>query len=269
MPNIELINFFYSGGTQNTTPDDSLGGFPSPTEVSDMKNNLFDDILPIETTDGRTDYRCIYIFNDDLDAKYDIKVYIEYLTEIGATIYLGVLLQNAIQSLRFTQIPTGGTFTISVQGLKSSTITWNSDPDTLATNIQTAIRDVTDCDVIVNTPGVHFYKITFKGDLGSKSLTTMSITDNNLLPSGTIFPTTAHVILGSPINTIAPDTGFKNINPTGVPFGLVLSPGVLIGTLYPAEGFPIWVKRIVDSGFEAVQSDGYILKTEVTGTVLN
>lgn len=259
------INVVYSGGVQNTDPNKSLGGFPSPVAVTDQKNNLFDDISSQETTQGRTDYRCIYIFNDT-DLRYDINLSIEYLKDLGATVQLGVLLQNAAQSLRFGIIPTGGTFTLTIQGLKSSTITWDDDPTALGEAIQTALETVTDCEVELLSDQF-YYRITFKGILANKALTTLSVTDNNLLPYGTIIPTVQTVVIGSPINTIAPDTGFENNAPTGIAFYSAVIP-VNIGALNPSEGFPVWVKRTISPGFEAVEGDGFVLHTNVTGTVL-
>lgn len=260
------INIVYSGGVQNTEADNSLGGYPSPISIeSEEQNNLFDDVSARETTRGHTDYRCFYVFNDSLDLKYNVDIYYEYLNNIGATIQLGILLQNEVRNLEFTTIPTGGTFTITVQGLKSGTITWDSDPNEVASRIENALKEVTDCTVEVINSGEFYYKITFKGILGNKALSSMSITDNNLTPSGSITPTIQQITIGSPINTIAPDTGFENIVPSGVPFYTVTSP-LNIGTLNAAEGFPVWIKRTVSAGFEPVEGDGFIFHTNVTGT---
>lgn len=252
------IILVYSGGTQNSIQQNSLGGFPSPVEVpNNEKNNLFNDIRPQQTTLGVTDYRCLYIFNDHLTRSFDVTVFFSYLNEIGATMRLGFLQQNAVQSLRFTDLATSGTFTLTIQGLESSTITWDNDSNVLADNIEAALQTVTDCTVDVVSP--FYYNITFKGILGSKSLTDMSVTDNNLEPYGTIIPTVSQVVRGSPINTVAPDTGFENLSPTGIPFANVVVPGVEVGTLFPSEGFPLWFKRSIEPGFDPVEGDGFNL----------
>jgi hypothetical protein len=258
------INLVFSGGVQNTGQKDSLGGFPSALPPGDGKNNLFDNVTAKQTTQGWTDYRCMYVFNDNDNIRFDLTLYISYLSEIGATVSLGLLLQNEVQSIRFTDVPTGGTFTISVQGLKSDTITWNDNPTILAANMETAIKAFTDCSV--TSSGSNTYQITFKGRMSNKALTTLSITDNALTP-GSINPVIAKVTMGSPINTIAPDTGDQKTPPTGIPFTTPLTPGVLIGTLFPSEGFPVWVKRIVPPGFEAVEEDGFELILKASGTL--
>lgn len=266
---VNLIDLVYSGGGQNTKQQNSLGGFPSPVEIPPTKNNLFNDVTAQQTTQGKTDYRCIYIFNDDDNFKYDVTISIEYLTETGATIELGYLSINSVQTLEFTNPAVGGDFTITVQGLTSDVIQWDSDSSVLATNIQTALQTVTDCEVEVITPGQFYFSIIFKGNLGNKTLTTFTVTNNNLTPLGTITPTIIQTVQGSPINSIAPDTGLENVNPTGISFVQILSPGVLIGTLYPAEGFPLWVKRIVAADSEAVENDGFVLQIEAVGLVLS
>ena len=57
------IVYFMSGGSGNSNPNNSIGGDPSSSPISGLVNNLFDNISPEETTAGKTDYRCFYIFN--------------------------------------------------------------------------------------------------------------------------------------------------------------------------------------------------------------
>ena len=255
------INLVYSGGLQNTSQKNSLGGFPSPVAITENKNNLFDDITSQETTRGFQDFKCIYVFNDDTKVSYTTTIYIEYLSDIGATIELGLLQQNAIQNLNFPQTVTGGTFNINIQGQETPSISWNGDPNVLGASIETAIKTITDCSVEVVTPGQTNYNITFSGVMKNKFIADMLIT-NNLLPSG-VTPGVSSVQSGSPINTVAPET-LNTVLPFGINFIEVLSPGIVIGTLNSAEGFPLWVKRTLPAGFEAVEGDGYNLHIKVT-----
>ncbi len=258
------INVVYSGGNQNTGQEGSLGGFPSPVPVTDDKNNLFDDISSRQTTQGETDYRCLYIFNDEVSLQYNVGLYVEYLDDIGATVQLGFLQQNAIQNLNFTQVPTGGNFTITVQGLTSGIIYWSNNPNALAINIELALAEVTDCMVEVATAGQFSFNITFMGVLGNKAIGLMTLTNNNLTPAATTQVT--QIQLGSPINTIAPET-INGVLPTGIPFQDALAPGVVIGTLFPAEGFPVWIRRSIAPGFEPVEGDGFNLHVVATSAV--
>lgn len=257
----------YSGGGQNDEQKNSLGGFPSPVEINDDKNNLFDNVTPKQTSEGHTDYRCFYVFNDGVDAQYTVTVFIEYLNEVGATVNLGVLLQNEVQRLTFAGTPTGGTFKLSIQGTLTDPITWNSDGDVLAAAIQSAIEDkITTCTVV--NSGTNIFTITFTGVYQNKALSAMSANTSLLTPLGTISATVTRIQYGSPINTIAPDTGDARIVPTGVPFFQPLSPGVEIGTISPSEGFPVWVKRTVEEGFDAVENDGFKLHLKTVGTLV-
>jgi hypothetical protein len=53
-----------SGGASNSDPAASLGGVISSTEIAAGDNNLFDDVSGQETTDGMTDYRGVYVYNE-------------------------------------------------------------------------------------------------------------------------------------------------------------------------------------------------------------
>jgi len=54
----------FSGGTANIDPDGSLGGQMSTTTITDdTVDNLFDSITRGEALIGRTEYRCLYVFN--------------------------------------------------------------------------------------------------------------------------------------------------------------------------------------------------------------
>lgn len=261
------ISLVYSGGAQNVNQEGSLGGYPSPVSVTDTLNNLFDDIPPQQTTQGETDYRCLYIFNDDPALAFTITLYVEYLDDNGASVELGILQQNAVQRLTFPQTVTGGTFTITIQGVKTPTINWDSDPSVLASNIQTAIQTITGCSVVNTVSGQFSYTITFTGAMGNKSISLLLVTDNNLQPYGSL-PTITQVLLGSPINTVAPET-IPAVIPTGIPFNSALFPGVVIGTLYPSEGFPLWIMRTIAPGFEAVENDGFNLHLRAQSLVLD
>lgn len=63
-----------SGGISNTNPNASLGGVMSQDSQANITtsntslNNLFDDISKSENFNGTTDYRCVYISNDTINA---------------------------------------------------------------------------------------------------------------------------------------------------------------------------------------------------------
>jgi hypothetical protein len=261
------ITIVYSGGSQNVSPDNSLGGFPAGAEVTDKVNNLFPNIESKQTTIGQTDYKCFYIFNDNIHLKYQVTLYIDYLSNEGTTLTVGLLFQNEIQTLRFVGSPTGGTFQISVQGLVTEAISWNSDNTILAASIKTAL-DNKFGNSTVTVSGTNTFTITFLGDLQNKALSNMALSNNQITPLGTVTEQVSRVQFGSPINTIAPDTGSTKMTPNGVPFLSILSPGIVVGSLYPSEGFPVWIKRVLPPESIAVETDGFKLQLKTIGTIL-
>ena len=59
------IQIRLSGGQFNIDPKGSIGGNRSDTSVvTDVLQNLFDDIKRNEALLGRTEYRCIYVWNN-------------------------------------------------------------------------------------------------------------------------------------------------------------------------------------------------------------
>lgn len=58
------LEFRLSGGENNLAPNGSLGGQRSNTVITDaVLENIFDNITRNEALQGRTEYRCIYIYN--------------------------------------------------------------------------------------------------------------------------------------------------------------------------------------------------------------
>ena len=72
------IKIYLSGGAENTSPNDSIGGAKSGTLLVDNAlSNLFDKIKAAEATAGSTKYRAVYIQNNHATLTWeDIKVYI-------------------------------------------------------------------------------------------------------------------------------------------------------------------------------------------------
>ena len=83
----EDIKFYYSGGTFNSDPNQSLGGEISATEyVSGTLNGLFDRVESNEAVLGDVEFRCVYIKNTHLDRTLlGAKVWIEAGTPSNTT----------------------------------------------------------------------------------------------------------------------------------------------------------------------------------------
>ena len=95
--NANDISVVLSGGTTNINVNNSLGGNPSSSPITNnVLNNLFDDVAPKETEIGHEDYRCIYFFNDGSTPIFLINVWITSDFIGGATVELGIEQVNEI-----------------------------------------------------------------------------------------------------------------------------------------------------------------------------
>lgn len=68
----DQIKFYLSGGPTNTSPYNSIGGEMSEDMQvrPDEFNNIFGDLGPIELRDGVTQYRLIYVKNENVNTKF-------------------------------------------------------------------------------------------------------------------------------------------------------------------------------------------------------
>lgn len=77
------LNWYLSGGAENSSAAASLGGVISSTEVT--ADALFDDVTGDQASSGHTDYRCIYIMNEDADTLSNAKLWIQSNTASADT----------------------------------------------------------------------------------------------------------------------------------------------------------------------------------------
>lgn len=77
------LNWYLSGGAENSSAAASLGGVISSTEVT--ADALFDDVTGDQASSGHTDYRCIYIKNEDADTLSTSKLWIQTNTASADT----------------------------------------------------------------------------------------------------------------------------------------------------------------------------------------
>lgn len=80
-----------SGGTGNTSPGASIGGAISTTAPG---TDLFDDVSNPERTAGITDYRLVYVLNNDTDAG-SVIAYVPTQLESGRQLAVGVATEAA------------------------------------------------------------------------------------------------------------------------------------------------------------------------------
>jgi hypothetical protein len=262
------VSFVLSGGIYNDNPNASLGGFPSPTPITNTLNNLFSDITSSQASVGKTDYRCFYIFNDNpSESMYKCTLFTSPTVDDTTTsILLGLAFRNEVQSLSFTPTetgsvpPEGGTFRLEINSLQTELITYTSDNTLLAANMEEALKNILEDDVTVTYSGTNF-TVTFYGVNKNKSFDLLEATYNTITPAYDI--EAEKLTIGSPINTIAADIGHEKTVPNGITFTLVGNNGLEIGTLHSNEGFPVWVKRVIPYLSDPLADDGVKVRMHI------
>lgn len=264
------ISVVLSGGTVNINPNASLGGEPSSSPIaSAVLNNLFADVTPTQSEDGREDYRCVYVFNDGDTPIYNLEIWIaEDFNNGGGSVEIGVQSQNETQRITVSGTPTGGSFTLSYKA-QTFAVNWNADLAVWATNLQDGILDLLDDDnnhffsevsVIASNAGSSsfVFDIRFSGADGKRSFDRFEVASNDMLPNGVVSLLVSTPQVGSPINTVAPEINVDTTPPGGVTF---LTPTesvpITLPVLEPTEGFPLWVKRTIPAGATAQENDGF------------
>ena len=114
-----------SGGVSNALPNSSLGGVMSSdagaaiTTSNTGLNNLFDNITKSENFNGTTDYRCVYIHNDTINAG-DIfasgEVFISGTPYADIQIGVGVKNATAVTVANENTTPSGISFSAPASG---------------------------------------------------------------------------------------------------------------------------------------------------------
>lgn len=258
------IALVLSGGVSNTIPSLSLGGNPSVVGfIADTIDNLFDNITGDQVSAGQTSYRCFYVFNDNLSSTFsNVKCWVDSQTSNGVTISLGIPLLNDVQNLFFNGTPTGGTFQLLLDIYQTSNINYSTNPSICAGNIQSGINLLPNAGgavVVSNSSGG--FTLTFSGQNSNRYFPSVTMPVNNLIsPSPTSLSVTK-ITNGSPINLIAPNIGIATVPPTNVTFTTTnISSPIIVGSLLPTDGFPIWVKRSVSTSSGAMQNAGFTFK---------
>lgn len=246
------IAIVLSGGPDNQNPAYSVGGPPSSFPVLLGSGGLFDDVSKAEVADGSTDYRCVYVFNDnDADALSDVVAYTEAGTEGGGVAQIGVLRQTEIQSVVVGGGASGGSFSLSYAGRGGTyvlAVGFDGQLGQWTANFNAAVAAVPELAGTVVTGqlagAATVFLVTFAGDSDERFYDVFELQDNSLVGSPAV--TVSRVQPGSPVNAIAPVIADEATAPAGVTFVSAsdLSP-LSVGTLHPNDGFPLWLKRVV------------------------
>jgi len=261
------ILFLLSGGLTNTNPDQSLGGPKSDQTIDNQINNLFSDVTRQQAASGYTDYRCFYIVNNSSDEKLkNFSLYVHKGLE-GAEISLGLSLKNDTQALMITGSPIRGSFQLQYT-LRHNAITtiqttreinWTDNIGTMSQRIAAVLNSLdfvggVQCMGNQSSAGYDFL-ITFGGSSGGRAQELLSAINQEGIQ---VFVMPASK--GGPINSTAPNIGQDNNPPNGVTFFDTdnLTP-VRIGSLFPQDFLPVWLKRTTNKSTAAVHPDQFRL----------
>lgn len=260
--------FVLSGGITNDLPEKSIGGYPSPVPISDELDNLFATFEPREVSDGKVDYRCFYVFNDNpTDSFHNMRVWVQKIDEFtGTLVEIGLGAQNETQRLTFSPATgASGTFRLKLDNQTTGLISYSASGSTLASNIEAALIALDNFQhTTVDNTNLNEYTIYFSGSSGNRAMPLITVESNTITPTSTILP--SRLQGGAPINTIAQLVNDELTAPTNIDFVLGRKPGVLVGTLRPGEGFPVWIKRTLESGAAQADGDGFTLHCKVTSS---
>jgi hypothetical protein len=260
------IIFTHSGGNDNTDPTKDLGGDPSSHGISTGINNLFADVTEEQSVSGYTDYRCFYIFNNSsADNLFNTRIWLEPKTPNGTTqVQLGVNVSNDIQQIAISGNVTSGYLNLNFDGV-SAIWSWQPTLAAWALGLQNVMMSnfglagviVTVSQVQGASPVTNF-TLNFTGDDAARFQPLLSVTQNNLVGATNIAIT--KVQDGGPINSIAPSID----QPTTTPFGVLFSnpshaQPLVLGTMRPTDGIPVWIKRVVPANTKSSTDDGAVI----------
>lgn len=268
------ISYLYSGGNANYDPDLSLGGDVSSYMITG--NRIFNDLSADQAETGRTDYRCIYISNDNAtQSLYEANIFINSQVTGGANVTLGFYEENEKQNVILSNASkiTGGSFTLIYTDVYLGTTTpfvvnYNANPSIIASNFQTAISAITNLDdvtvTLVSSAGdTYLFEVNYLGGAGKRYHEALTLQTNNLtyssgacaIPADCV--TITKVTSGSPINSIPDELDAPTTAPAYVDFALT---SYSVGTFRNYDIIPVWIQRTVPANTLAIEDDGVTIR---------
>lgn len=255
--------FVYSGGSTNDNPSFSLGGEPSAYPIPGSINNLFSDIDPNQADNGFTDFRCFFIFNDnETDALYDAQALIQNQITDGSVVQIGFFQQNDKQAITIQGSPTHGSMTLLYE-LYQAIITYHPDPNVLAANVEDVLNSTghlstVQCNGFLDNGAITVI-VNFQGKDGNRYQPELTVLTNNIEGSTGIIVT--KIQDGSPVNAIPSTIQEITAAPPGVFFdNYSVTEPFTIGTIYPGDGFAVWVQRTTPANADGVHGDGFTFR---------
>lgn len=260
------IEFFLSGGSTNSNPNNSIGGAPSGFLVLGSANNLFSDISSENATAGRTDYRCFYVSNGSAtETLYDAEIYFKEQSPGGSTVSMGVQNSTEIQKISIVGPVYFGDLTLRYDSSEFAAA-WGGSAGVFETNLQTGLSAITE-GVSVSTlvQGNNFYfTISFLEDSDNRSHPLLEVVANGLLAPDTPIVSISRIAAGAPINSVASLLSVETVAPARVSFySSDENSRLSIGTLKPGDKVPVWIKRTTPASTDYMEVDYF--KFQISG----
>lgn len=268
------LSFVYSDPTglgTNTDPAKSLGGVPSTFPIAGT--TIFKNVSDAEANSGSTNYRCIYVTNDD--TSYNVySASLEIINDVagGADVSLGFKVADERQTVTLSNFSTVTGGYIDVVYTRETTypltVSWNASPVTFASNFETQLNSIDgleDVTVTVSYDGgldLISFQIDFALTSGSRHHELLSVDSTNLTYTGSYPNSNVYRdVAGSPINTETVDIDVETTLPSGIAFGYS---NFSLNTFRALDVVPVWIRRTVPSGTGALKSDGFTLRAKGT-----
>jgi hypothetical protein len=258
------ISFVLSGGVNNNNPSSSIGGNPSNFPVIGSLNNLFADLTTEEAQAGKIDHRCFYLKNlSKTDSLYDAKIFISSQSSEGASVQIGLSQITDEQEIEITGAVLSGSLLLKY-GQQEFLVNWGGSASSFSANLLAGLNSVGLNGVElshVGTVGTSRFKILFKGSTNNRSHPKIDLYSNNL--SGLSKPVVSikKIVEGQPINSIAPLLAVDTVPPARVEFRNSSNENQIeLGTLYPEDFVPIWIRRYTPANTDFVERDFFVFK---------
>lgn len=253
------IEFFLSGGSTNSNPNNSLGGGVSSSVLIGSMNNLFSNLTSEQAASGWTDYRCFYVINGSAsDSLYDPELRVESQKEGGSSISIGVQTSMEVQTVTINGPVYYGGLDMRYESTPFS-VAWGGSPATFGANLESALGSVAPgASVEVEVQGnKNQFTISFEGASDGRSHPLLEMVSNGLLAPDLPIVSISRLASGSPVNSIAPSLAVATVPPARVVFS---NGGISIGALGPGDSVPVWVRRTTPSGTDYSKSDNFVFK---------
>lgn len=265
------ISLNLSGGNNNSDQNLSLGGDPSQYPVTTNMANLFSNITATDALTGYQDYRCFYVFNNnDTYSLYNINVYFDIELDAPQQLLLGLALISDLQRFTISGNVQSGYIVMrygEASFLYTGQISWGDSYQSFRANLETALNLIDGLSGVTITATangtIYTFDILFSYYNMNKYQPTLFVSTNNLLTNTVANPeiNIAKTLNGSPINTIPDLIADSSTSPNSVIFyNTSATNTILVGTLAPYEGFPIWVKRTIPVNADATSVSGATFK---------